>query len=181
MSVESKMTAIADRLRALQGSTADLTLDGMDTALSQLQTHTASSFTAVGQRGGTVPQGQLPSALPAAILTIPTVQRHTGSFTTNASGTAVLSCGFQPDLVVISLGVYETDFESLIALPLREQQQTGKKPLSVAMTNDGLLETWVTARSSTGVTLALYLYDWSWEGAAYASRTLNYCAVKYTA
>ena len=67
MSVNSKMTAIADKIRALLGITGTMDLDYMETNLGTVQTYIASAFTAIGNKGGTVPAvpfcGNLASAI----------------------------------------------------------------------------------------------------------------------
>jgi len=105
MSVSSKMTAIADKIRALLGIGSAMGLDAMAINLTTEQTNISEAFSAVESKGGTVPVSQISGNLAAAINSIPegvTVQRKSGSFTTNRYGEATVNCGFKPDYVVIS-------------------------------------------------------------------------------
>lgn len=54
MSVETKMTAVADGVRALTGKSAALTLDGMKTDLTTLKTYVTNALNAVKDKGVTV-------------------------------------------------------------------------------------------------------------------------------
>ena len=63
MSVNSKMTAIADKIRSLLGITGAMGLDAMATNLETEQTNVASAFSAVGDKGGTVPSSDRKSVV----------------------------------------------------------------------------------------------------------------------
>ena len=105
MSIFSKMTSIADKIRAIRGTTDTMGLDSMATNLETVQTNITSAFTAIGNKGGSVPSSRVSGNLVEAIQTIPiksTPQVFTGSIT--ARGTSFseeINCGFQPDLVIV--------------------------------------------------------------------------------
>lgn len=71
MSVNSKMTAIADTIRALLGLSGTMGLDAMATNLGTEQTNIANAFTAVGNKGGAVPSSKVSGNLASAIASIP--------------------------------------------------------------------------------------------------------------
>lgn len=71
MSVNSKMTAIADKIRALLGISGAMGLDAMATHLGTEQTNVASAFAAIGSKGGTVPTSKVSGNLADAIRSIP--------------------------------------------------------------------------------------------------------------
>ena len=71
MSVNSKMTAIADKIRALLGISGTMGLDAMAANLDTEQTNVSAAFTAIGSKGGTVPTAKVSGNLASAIGTIP--------------------------------------------------------------------------------------------------------------
>ena len=186
MSVNSKMTAIADKIRALLGISGTMGLDAMTDKLTTEQTNVMNAFTAIGNKGGTVPSSKVSGNLASAINTIPsgtTVQRKSGSFTTNSNGAATVNCGFQPDLVVItglSFDVSGTPFETQLAFVLSERT-TNNTPLAV--TSHGVyacLEARVS-RTSNGFSIShMTGYEESWTQTIMANQTFNYVAIKYT-
>lgn len=104
MSVNSAMTAIADKIRAILGISGTMGLNAMSTNLGTMQTNLNSAYTAIGNKGGTVPSSKVSGNLATAINSIPagaTVQIKRGSFTSSVSGTTV-NCGFKPDFVAIT-------------------------------------------------------------------------------
>ena len=72
MSVNSKMTAIADKIRTLLGISGTMGLDAMANNLGTVQTNISSAFTAIGNKGGTVPSSKVSGNLATAIQSIPT-------------------------------------------------------------------------------------------------------------
>lgn len=88
MSVNSKMTAIADKIRALLGTSSDLSLDAMATNLGTVQTNVSNAFTVIRNKGGTVPSSQVSGNLASAIESIPS---GTTTSTTVGSATKTLS------------------------------------------------------------------------------------------
>lgn len=138
---------------------------------------------AIRNKGGTTGTLSFPDGMASAIAAISTgvtVQTKNGTATSNSSGVLTLNCGFKPDLVVLYFGVYESNFETFITLPIKEQKQTGKYPLGIAMGADGIIEGWVTSATSSTTKISLYLYDWSWAGSYYANQSISYRAVKYS-
>lgn len=185
MSIQSKMTAIADRLRALSGVTEALTLDGMASALSGQQTQAANAFSAVADMGGTVPVAQLPSTLPDAIRTIPTgvaVQRKSGTFTTSTSGTATVSCGFKPDLVVVKVGKatqMDTN-QNDPAFGFAESGVTTLSITSISKNSSYIYMNTVCTQSSAGFSVTMTNISSSFATAKVSRTTFSYIAVKYT-
>lgn len=184
MSIQSKMTAIADRLRALSGGTEALTLDGMASALNGQQTQAANAFSAVADMGGTVPVTQLPSTLPDAIRTIPTgvtVQRKSGTFTTSTSGTATVNCGFKPDLVVVKVGTSSFDrTQNDPAFAFVESSQTKLSITSVSKSSSYIMTTNACTQNTSGFSITMNNISSSFSTAPVSRTTFSYIAVKYT-
>lgn len=187
MSIKTKMTAIADRLRAMLGTSDALSLDGMAAALATQQTQVADGFSAVAERKGTVPVTQLLSALPDTIRTIPdgvSVQTRTGSFTTSSSGKASVNCGFQPDLVAIywmtSAGSgYEGEYWTCAPFALSKEGNEYAFNSLAWRSTAALMDVWIK-RSATGFSAEIGAYSTSWSWSAYARKNIGYIAVKYT-
>ena len=71
MSFNSKMTAIADQIRELRGMSGSLSLDTMNTRLEEVRGYISDAFTAIGNKGGTVPTSKVSGNLVSAINSIP--------------------------------------------------------------------------------------------------------------
>ena len=67
MSVDSKMTAIADKIRGLRGLTGTMGLDAMATNLQAEQTSITNALAALADKGVTVPDGSTSDALAGLI------------------------------------------------------------------------------------------------------------------
>lgn len=67
MSINEKMTAIADGVRALDGSTAALTLDGIAAGLAAEKSHVDAALVAIAGKGVTVPEGSKTASLATLI------------------------------------------------------------------------------------------------------------------
>lgn len=72
MSIFSKMTAIANKIRGLLGITEIMGLDNMATNLDTVQNNIEFAFTTIGNKGGTVPSFKVSGNLATAINSIPT-------------------------------------------------------------------------------------------------------------
>lgn len=85
MSVNSKMTAIANATRALDGSTAAMTLDGIASKLGVEKTNVEAALAAIAEKGVTVPDGSTSDALASLIASIEAgggeIKIVSGSFT----------------------------------------------------------------------------------------------------
>lgn len=183
MSVNSKMTAIADQIRELRGMSGSLSLDTMNTRLEEVRGYISDAFTAIGNKGGSLPGYQVSQNLATAINSIPagvTVQRKTGTFTTNTSGTATVNVGFQPDVVYIQ-GSSVTDSGETHsysqAIVFSEENRTN--PDTVMWHSDGLTDM-IWERTSTGFSVYVYNWDWDWNDTAANRESFTYVAIKYT-
>lgn len=183
MSVKSKMTAIADRLRAMLGTSDPLTLDGMSAALDAHKEQVVDGFEAVLEMGGTAPSSPIMANMPEAIKSIPkgvTVQSFDGSFTTSNSGGGTVNCGFKPDLVVLYTAT-GNGYECVAALPISERKTNST--LSTVGRGSGdydFIYVELKSVTTTGCTVAMALYNESSYGSAYARKTVSYRAIKYT-
>ncbi|MBO7330157.1 MAG: hypothetical protein J6W00_15465 [Lentisphaeria bacterium] len=110
MSVNSKMTAIADIFRAIGSIDNDtkFSLDEMAQYLEYIRTTIEQAYELAISKGG-IPSN--PSRAPImnlaeAVYNIPsggtTAQRKEGSFTTDINGLAEINCGFTPDIVIFT-------------------------------------------------------------------------------
>ena len=116
-----------------------------------------------------------------AISTGVTVQRASGTFTTNSSGSATVDCGFQPDFVVLTKN--ETDSYGCFyaaAIPFSDYSD---KIMEIAMwstNNTYSLYSISPTRSAAGFTVAVRKYDDNWSGSNLTNSTFNYIAYKIT-
>lgn len=183
MSVNSKMTAIAEKIRALLGISGTMGLDAMATNLGTEQTNVTNAFTAVGNKGGTVPTSKVSGNLASAINSIPsgvTIQKKTGTIRTNSSGSAsVTGLGFKPDIVAFDGG---TDLSGGYVYAGVMFTEAGRSQLNIVLpppTNYFLTNGQVTQTSNGfSVSLAKVKNDMSYAADSY--RSISYVAIKYT-
>ena len=107
-----------------------------------------------------------------------TVQKKTGTITTNSSGIGEVACGFKPDFVVIHVGTVD-DNENNMVLNFAESY-TGNSSFTVACRDPEYAFIQANGRNGdTGFGMYVGAYDWSW-GFHTVARTFSYTAVKYT-
>lgn len=122
----------------------------------------------------------------AAIETGVTVQRASGTFTTNNSGNATVNCGFRPDLVFIQIDEKDGNYPLSCAAAFAEEARSGSMEIHMIALSDsgdtGWLEEFVMARTTTGfsATVKYYNVDDFSETGTEKNATFNYTAVKYT-
>lgn len=181
--VNTKMTAIADKIRSLLGITGKMGLDAMAANLETEQTNLAAAFASVEAKGGTVPESKISGNLATAIDGIPdgvSVQRKSGTFTTNkTSGEATVNCGFKPDVVYITLN--ET-YQSKPIVGAVDFGSLGKDNAYIALWSSNqtyILWTITVNRTSNGFSIDSYVYTNDWNSSV-QQKTFNYSAVKYT-
>lgn len=189
MSINTKMTAIANQIRALLGLSGTMGLDAMATNLATEQTNVNNAFTAVNSKGGTVPSSKVSGNLAAAINSIPngvTVQRKSGTFTTNSSGNATVNCGFKPDLVYISLGESEDGYLYSASAAFAEETRSGTVNITmwaiseVSGTSTRSEDMYVSQTTNGFSVLVTYKDFIDFSNGNTSSKTFNYTAVKYT-
>ena len=110
-----------------------------------------------------------------------TVQRKSGTFTTDSSGIAIVNCGFPPDLVYL-LGGSNTDSDVTYlwsqAVAFTEELREGVPNTTMWFTG-GFLDTyWI--QTTTGFAVSISSNDWSFNSSDYSGKTISYVAIKYT-
>ena len=119
---------------------------------------------------------QAVSGLPEAGAGDVTVQRTNGEITTNGSGTATVDCGFQPDVVYIEIGSYEsTPYHLAYVFTEHGTSNAG----SAAWSDEYNAIEAKCSRTTNGFSVTLTAWSASWSDSA-VSDTFNYVAVKYT-
>lgn len=152
MSVNSKMTAIADIFRALGSIEYDpnnndtkFSLDEMAQYLEYIRTTIEQAYELAISKGG-IPSN--PSRAPImnlaeCVYNIPiegaTVRRKEGTFATGPDGTASVNCGFQPDVVLFT-GLFLTtngySYECHPAIVFSEQKQSSYYLFTTGQSNN---------------------------------------------
>lgn len=184
MSVNTKMKAIADKIRLIRGLASDLTLDDMADELNTVNTEIDNAFTAVGNKGGAVPQYKLSHNLASAIDTIPTgveVKKETGNITTGlTNGIATVSnLGFMPDIVAFNEGVLNEGVYFLGAMFAESGNSTHFVMLSPP-SSAYIMSLAQIKRITNGFTIEVRKITSSGTISADTNRALSYTAIKYT-
>lgn len=152
--------------------------------INRLAQAVVDAFTAIGNKGGTVPSSKVSGNLASAINSIPkgvTVQRKSGTFTTNSSGAATVNCGFKPDAVffVGTSPMNNSDkFHAAVAFTEDGVNSTGT--LFVPPSTSYLFTSLVTTQSTSGFTIQATRINASIQASNDSNRTVNYIAVKYS-
>lgn len=177
--VNTKMTAIADKIRSILGITGKMGLDAMASNLETEQSNIAAAFTSVESKGGAVPESKVSGNLASAILGIPEgaeIKRKRGTFSTK-SGSATVDCGFTPDLFYFTTNGTADNYLMTGCLAFEAANQT-KLTTTVWDENDNFIDVFGT-RNATRVSISAVSYDASWDENSY-SGAFSYVAVKYT-
>ena len=112
-----------------------------------------------------------------------TVQRVSGTFTTNASGEDAVVCGFQPDLVYLQFGADENGFIFSASVAFAEESRSGT--INVCSWGDALGDNiafvdinMLQSEQGFSVNINFVTFDWTYIDAA--NSQFSYTAVKYT-
>lgn len=145
----------------------------------QLDADLTSVADRIRAKGGTSAQLAFPSGFNSAVDAISTgvtVQRKSGTFTTQ-SGAATVNCGFQPDIFYFTTGDSDDGYLMTGCFAFAETTNT-KLNTTTWDSDDNIIDCFATRRS-TGVSLSMKTYDDSWNESNY-NATFSYVAVKYT-
>ena len=112
-----------------------------------------------------------------------TIQRASGTFTTDSKGKATVNCGFQPDLVYFQFGADKDGFIFSAAIAFAEESRSGTN--NICSWGDALgdniafidINVWQSEQGFY-VSINWVTVDWSYKAAVNAQ--ISYTAVKYT-
>lgn len=112
-------------------------------------------------------------------------ERFAGSFTTNASYKATVSCGFKPDVVMIFTPSFSYNSSTTCEANLKyffAEKKMSYSEISNARYDDGIYEG-IAVRTETGFEISMmgYSFSWSKKPSIVSSKTFQYVAVKYKA
>ena len=184
MSVNSKMTSIADKIRSLLGITGTMGLDAMATNLGTEQTNVANAFTAVGNKGGTVPSSKVSGNLASAIASIPegvTVQIKTGTVTGVSGSAKTVSCGFKPDAVFFTGTDPQANNRAIHSgVAFTEKNVTSMSTFYTTSSTSYILSILTVGQVSNGFTVSGIRISTSGQQSNESNRSIPYIAIKYT-
>lgn len=153
--------------------------------IDRLKQVVSDAFTAIGNKGGTVPTSQVSGNLASAIASIPagvTVQTKSGTFTTSTRGVFSVTCGFAPDVVFIDKGEIEDGCRYVSAFPFA--LYTMGTDISVpfwSTSNNYECFDFYVKNKSTGFSGEVCTWDISFDEGTANRVSFNYVAIKYTA
>lgn len=105
-------------------------------------------------------------------------QRTTGSFTTNTSGVATATCGFQPDLIHVYTITYD-GFEEGFTIPFAEQTNPSNQYCALGYWDNGIYEV-KASKTTNGFSVEMKDLGWGSSQNIVKSKQFSYIAVKYT-
>lgn len=166
-------------------------ISGIKTQIDRIRGNVTDALAAIAAKGVTMPTGSKSDALAELIGAIEaggggvTVQKQSGTVTTNSNGAATISCGFKPDVVLVRIATYTEDnynYDSNLAFVFKEKTSGDTYYLTnMAWKDSTTLVTATATVSNTGCSLNLYEYNSSWTGSYFSNETLSWVAIKYTA
>ena len=182
MIVGEKMSAIANLIRTILGTTEKMGVDAIATNLESILTGLENAYTAVGSKNGTIPEQKTIGNLANAIGTVNAgvhVQKKSGWFTTNNKGNATVNCGFLPDMVFFTVNESKQGYLYNCAAAFAECN-SNSIDLSMWTTHAyfALFDIMVT-RTASGFSITACTRTEALEK-NYSELTFNYIAVKYT-
>lgn len=177
------------------GMNDEATETAVQAAADQAKTDLTAAYTTITANGGTLPQEQTIANLPAAIESIPpatgvTVQRHAGTFTTDASGKTIIYTSrmpFKPDVFVIT-GLMYGNHETQMAFVYPEaiDAESGYAVQAVTWTDEyeygleaSVMLMWDGSPNRMEITMTKYSSSGNYS--AVTNTTFNYTMIKYTA
>lgn len=116
----------------------------------------------------------------AAIETGVTVQRASGTFTTNSSGTASVDCGFKPDVVLFigrhpyNNGLYHAGVD------FYNSELTNMYTLVTPLNLSFIFTDIFVTQTSNGFSVSAKKFDNSFRESIESNRSIDYIAIKYT-
>lgn len=187
------LISIADKIRNLTGIDETMNLDAMVSSLETEYVNVSNAFTAIENKGGTIPSSKISADLETAVNSIPDyvpVQRAEGSVTINndENKNTYVDCGFKPDIVLIKDLIYTSANNVVTGYQLTAfiaERLQGINYMSDGYTGtetDGWVHYYVEIYpTDNGFRLYnLYYYDQNNTYYAGAGQVLNYVAIKYT-
>lgn len=150
----------------------------------QLDSDLSSIANAIRKKGGTSASMSFPNGFSSAINAISTgvtVQRKSGTFTTNSSGEATVNCGFKPDAVFFT-GINPMNYnnKSHAGAAFTDDGVNSMETLFVPPSTGYLFASFVTTQATSGFTVKAIRVSTSIQTSNDSNRTVNYIAVKYS-
>lgn len=128
-------------------------------------------------KGNTTEKLEWPAGYEAAVEALNSIQTKSGQFYTGTNGTAVVNCGFKPDLVTIHVGSYE-GYAFGISFPFSDFSNDNVN--SVTWNTAGLPREMEATRHNNGFSVEVTDYDANW-ATSKVSASFKYTAHKFTA
>lgn len=150
----------------------------------QLDSDLSGIANAIRKKGGTSASMSFPNGFSSAINAISTgvtVQRKSGTFTTNSSGAATVNCGFKPDAVFFT-GTNPMSNNSAFhaGVAFTEVGVNSMETIFVPPSTGYLFASFATTQSTSGFTVKAVRVSTSMQTSNDSNHTVNYIAVKYS-
>lgn len=150
----------------------------------QLDSDLSGIANAIRKKGGTSASMSFPNGFSSAINAISTgvtVQRKSGTFTTNSSGAATVNCGFKPDAVFFT-GTNPMSNNSAFhaGVAFTEVGVNSIETIFVPPSTGYLFASFVTTQATSGFTVKGFRVSTSLQTSTDSNHTVNYIAVKYS-
>ena len=153
--------------------------------IDRIVSNITAAFTAIGNKGGTVPASQVSGNLASAIASIPsggaTVRRAEGTFQIGGNDYITIDVGFKPDSVMLYLESYSNSVT--INFTEADNKLNGEYNglMNVGGATPYFFADLYPNRGEEGFGVTLYMLDYSLEYIDdFEPLTLAYVAIKYT-
>lgn len=149
--------------------------------INRLKQVVSDAFTAIANKGGTVPSSKVSGNLASAINSIPagvTVQRASGTVTGVSGSNKTVDCGFKPDAVFFTgTNSYSGD---IVHAGVLFGESTSATTFFTGSSNSYIYSYFTVTQASNGFTVSGKRINTSLSTSNESNRSLNYIAIKFT-
>lgn len=186
MTFGEKMTAICNKIRSLLGLSSSMGLDAMASNLGMVVEAVSNTYSAIGSKGGTIPEAKTATNLPAAVDSIVLgndgviVQKKSGTLTTDFQGAAAVECGFKPDAVFLFSASANFPGVPHSCVVFTDKSVTSGGTFLVGSNTNYVFTYCILTQNESGFVADCTQYDTSYQASKDGNRTAEYIAIKYT-
>lgn len=151
--------------------------------IDELDADMLSLANKIRSKGNTTEKLQWPTGFESAVEAISigiTIQKKSGTFTTNSSGESTVNCGFKPDIVIFTGTNPQNSAITHTGVAFTEANLTSITAVFAPPNTSYIVSSFTVAQTSSGFTLKSVRVSTSFSSSNDSNRYLNYIAIKYT-
>ena len=107
-----------------------------------------------------------------------TIQRQSGTMTTDGNGKVTVNCGFQPDLITVYTYVYQ-NIEENVSIPFETQKYPNMSYCGLGYHSGGIYQ-FIASKTTNGFTVEVKDLGYGSSSNLAKNKNFSYEAIKYT-